>query len=46
MPYGIGIGSLENLHDAPESLFRDAVLRVPYNPASLSEVVVVPKTGE
>lgn len=46
MPYGVGIGSIENLHDAPESLFRDAVLRVPYNPAGLSEVVIVPKAEE
>jgi cell shape-determining protein MreC len=43
MPYGIGIGAISNLHDAPDSMFKDASLRLPYNSATLSEVFLVPK---
>ncbi len=46
MPYGIGIGAIQNLHDAPDSMFKDASLRLPYNPAVMSEVLLVPQNNE
>lgn len=45
MPYGIGIGAVQNIHDAPDSMFKDASLRLPYNPATLAEVLLVPKSN-
>jgi hypothetical protein len=43
MPYGVRIGAVERVRDAKDGNYKEADLRVPYNPASLSEVVVVPK---
>lgn len=43
MPYGTEIGALKNLRNSGNSLFKDASLKVFYNPATLDEVTVIPK---
>lgn len=46
MPYGIRIGAVSSVRDAKDGNYKEADLRIPYNPASLSEVVIIPKEGE
>ncbi len=42
-PYGSALGALHDLKSSENSLYKNATLRVFYNPASLSSVTVVPK---
>lgn len=43
-PYGAPIGSLRNLHDAGDRVFRQAVLYVPYDIAGLEELTIAPSS--
>jgi hypothetical protein len=42
-PYGMTLGALHDVKSSENSLYKNGALRVSYNPASLSQVTVVPK---
>lgn len=44
MPYGAPIGSLRNLRDSGDKVFREATLSVPYNSAGLEELSIIPSS--
>ncbi len=44
-PYGIALGSLKDIKNNGDNIYRSATLRVFYNPASLQSVTIVPKSS-
>jgi cell shape-determining protein MreC len=44
-PYGAVVGSLRDLRNTADNIYRAATLRVFYNPASLNFVTLVPKSS-
>lgn len=43
-PYGAPIGSLKGLRSADDHIFQEAQISVPYNPAGLKELTIVPSS--
>jgi len=46
VPYGTPLGSLRNLRDSDDKVFRAARLAVPYNSGSLKELTIIPATKQ